>query len=102
MPTPAMVNNQAKATSIITLMPEQTIRDVNALHATLMSGLRDADHIRIGAAALVQVDTAVLQLLCAFMLEARQRGVEVIWDPPSEALVSAARLLGVSGILGLE
>lgn len=83
-------------------MPEQTIRDVNTLHAELLAGLNSAARVRLVTAELVHVDTAALQLLCAFMLEARQRGIEVEWDTPSEALLSAARLLGVCGVLVLE
>lgn len=83
-------------------MPEQTIRDVNTLHAEFLAGLNSAARVRLVTAELVHVDTAALQLLCAFMLEARQRGIEVEWDTPSEALLSAARLLGVCGVLALE
>lgn len=83
-------------------MPEQTIRDVNTLHAELLAGLNSAARVRLVTAELVHVDTAALQLLCAFMLEARQRGIEVEWGTPSEALLSAARLLGVCGVLALE
>lgn len=83
-------------------MPEQTIRDIDTLHAKLMAGLKGAVRVRLVTADLVHVDTAALQLLCAFALESRQRGVEVEWDTPSEALLSAAQLLGVSKLLALE
>jgi ABC-type transporter Mla MlaB component len=102
MPTPAKARSRKTTTSVIILMPEQTIRNVNALRAELLAGLNGAARVRLVTAELVHVDTATLQLLCAFMLEARQRGIEVEWDTPSEALSSSARLLGVNGVLALE
>lgn len=88
--------------TVITLMPEQTIRDIDTLHAELLAGLDAKAGVRLAAAELVQVDTATVQLLCAFMLESRQREVEVEWDTPSETLLLTARLLGVSEVLALE
>ncbi|MCO6440848.1 MAG: STAS domain-containing protein [Nitrococcus mobilis] len=102
MPTSAKTRSQDKGSAVITLLPEQTIRGVKLLHAVLCAVLNGAARVRLAAAEVACVDTATLQLLCAFMLEGRQRGVEVEWDTPSEALSSAARLLGVSEVLALE
>ncbi len=102
MPIPAKTGSQDKGSVVITLLPEQTIRGVKLLHAELCVALKGATRVRLAAAEVTHVDTATLQLLCAFILESRQRGVEVEWDTPSEALSSAARLLGVSEVLVLE
>lgn len=99
MPTSAKTRSQDKGVAVITLLPEQAIHGVRLLHAELCVVLNSAARGRLAAVELVYVDTATLQLLCAFMLESRQRGVEVEWDTPSEALSSAARLLGISGML---
>ena len=102
MPTRNQARGRATATSVVTLMPEQTIRDVTGLHTKLLDGLNGSARVRLVASDVVHIDTVTLQLLCAFVLESRQRGVEVEWETPSEALSIAARLLGISEVLALE
>ena len=102
MPTGNDVQNQETATSVVTLMPEQTIGEVAGLHTKLLDALHACARVRLVAADVVHIDTATLQMLCAFVLESRQRGIEVEWQTPSEALTTAARLLGLDEVLALE
>lgn len=102
MPTGNDVKSRGTASSVVTLMPEQTIGDVTGLHTKLLDGLNRCARVRLVAADVVHIDTATLQLLCAFVLEGRQRGVAVEWETPSEAFTMAARLLGLDEVLALE
>ena len=49
-----------------------------------------------------RVDTAALQILCAFFRDAEVNGLVVQWQHPSPALQNAARLLNVSTCLALS
>lgn len=88
---------------VIKLSEEQTIAGIKPLRDKLLSASNaGVSKVRIEAGEVEQIDAATLQLLCAFMLEGRQRNFEVEWGGPLEALLGAARLLGVSEVLRLN
>ncbi|TVQ70902.1 MAG: STAS domain-containing protein [Chromatiaceae bacterium] len=68
------------------------------LHALLRDSLQAEEGVELEAAGVCRMDTAGLQLLAAFLREAHTRGVPVRLVEPSEALISAAGRLGLSGI----
>jgi len=55
----------------------------------------------IDATHVERVDTAVLQMLCAFVRDAQASGIVVQWRQSSPALENAARLLNVRACLAL-
>lgn len=58
--------------------------------------------IEVDAHGLEHVDTAGMQLLYAFVRDARQDGKSVAWKDASSQFVEAARVLGMHAALGLE
>ena len=68
----------------------------------LQAALQARQSIVLDASHIERVDTAALQILCAFFREAQVKGLVVQWQQPSPALQSAARLLNVSRYLALS
>ena len=57
--------------------------------------------IQIDAREVARIDTAGLQLLVAFALEARRRGIPFQWRGASDAVRRAVRLANLSDVLEL-
>jgi ABC-type transporter Mla MlaB component len=76
-----------------------TVKDAAALKQTLCSVAQDSATVTIDVAALERIDTSAMQLLCAFVRDRAARNQQVAWNGTSDALVQAARLLGVSELL---
>jgi ABC-type transporter Mla MlaB component len=85
----------------VKLMANCTIRDCGALKADLGAVVTSAESVSIDVSALERIDTAALQLLCAFVRERKQRQLEVTWHGTSAALTEAVRLLGIATVLGI-
>jgi anti-anti-sigma regulatory factor len=83
--------------SEIQLPAHLTINKVQALQEILERFTEDSnkDRVVIHAAEVERVDTAGIQLLYAFVQEARRRGMALEWDQPSAKLAAAAELLGM-------
>jgi anti-anti-sigma regulatory factor len=73
-----------------------------SLRAQLLAALSRGGDLEIQAAAVRQIDTANLQLLCAAAHELRARGHTLVIAEPTPPLLAAARRLGLSAALGLE
>ncbi len=67
-----------------------------------LAQLLRAPAIALDGSMLQHIDTAGIQLLCALMRTAEQRGVEVTWSAASPALISHAQLLGVEHVIRLD
>lgn len=67
----------------------------------LKTALDTKHDIQFQAADIERADTAALQLLCAFFLDAQAEGLNVEWLQPSEALLGAAKQIGLSEQLSL-
>jgi ABC-type transporter Mla MlaB component len=76
-----------------------TIRDCGALKADLGAVLEAPAPVNIDVSALERIDTAAIQLLCAFVRARKERQLGVTWSGKSAALTEAARLLGVDTVL---
>lgn len=93
------------ATSANFQLPENlTISSVQALHEQLEALVDQSDHdkIHFKADAVSRADTAGIQLLLAFIQSVKERKIELIWDAPSEKLVSAVSVLGLDDAFGLH
>lgn len=90
--------------SEIQLPAQLTINKVQALQEILekIADDKNKDRVIIHAADVERVDTAGIQLLYAFVQEARRRGIVLEWDNPSAKLASAAELLGMLYALELK
>jgi anti-anti-sigma regulatory factor len=78
-----------------------TVRDSIALKSALLDLLMDQHPVTIDAHAVERIDTAALQVLCAFVRDRKAAGGEVIWAGCTENFSEAIRLLGLQQALGL-
>jgi ABC-type transporter Mla MlaB component len=58
--------------------------------------------VTLDVSAVERVDTATMQLLCAFVRDRIGRKQNITWRGESQALRDAVRLLGVGALLGFE
>ena len=90
-----------EAGGAVALASNCTVKDATALKQSLVA-LKDLPQpVVIDASAVERVDTATLQLLCAFVRDRMGRDREVSWHSPSSALREASGLLGVTELLCL-
>ena len=68
----------------------------------LQTAMQARQPVVLDATHIERIDTAALQILCAFFREAEVNGLVVQWQQPSPALQNAARLLNVSTCLALS
>lgn len=92
----------ADKTAVVRLSPALGIADVAALREQLASTVHDSGEVIIDASDVERLDTAVLQLLSAFMAERRSQDAKLAWHAPSEAFCTGAGLLGLESHLGLS
>jgi ABC-type transporter Mla MlaB component len=79
-----------------------TIRDCSTLKADLSAVLAEPASVSIDVSALERIDTAAIQLLCAFVRDRKGRQLGVTFSGKSAALTEAARLLGVDAVLDIH
>jgi|SRR5882724_13382466 len=90
MPTPADY----------TLSSHCTIQEGASLKSALLS-LEDSPRpVLIDVHAVERIDTAALQLLCAFVRDRRSRGRRTEWTGRATTFIEAVELLGLSQALG--
>jgi len=90
-----------KGTKMIVLSTINDISEVGKLHEKWQEHLSGPIMV-IEASAVEQMDTSVLQLLCALIKDTEENGVDVEWKDPSEKLKHAVKLLGLNGPLKLH
>lgn len=61
----------------------------------------NAQTLRLDMAAVVKIDTACLQALAVFVLSARERDIDIVWQATSVAFRAAAEDLGLDQFLGV-
>lgn len=67
----------------------------------LKSALGKGVGVVLDGSGIERIDAAALQLLTAFFRDAAARKVQAKWHAPSDSLIKAAGLLGLSRQLGL-
>ncbi len=87
--------------SVVAMASNCTVKDAAAMKESLCAVADAAGAVVIDAGAVERIDTAVLQLLIAFVRERLGNDREVIWRTPSAALLDSARLLGICDLLTL-
>lgn len=84
----------------VLVLPEQLhISEVESLKDRLLPRLADAGPIVVDGSAVERADGASLQLLCAFVRTAQERGIGIQWQGRSAGLTEAATTLGLHGQL---
>lgn len=87
---------------IVVLAANCSVKDAAALKTSLCAFSNHGDAVTLDVSAVERVDTATMQLLCAFVRDRSGRNQGVSWRGESQALQDAVRLLGVGALLGLE
>ena len=92
----------SKQTTIQTLTLEAVvvINNAKSLYQELNQLTRNSN-VNIDASAVEMIDTAVLQLLYAFVMQAQSSSHTVNWTNPSKEFVSRAKLLGLTRHMGI-
>lgn len=78
-----------------------TVKDAGNLKRELLQLLDEPRSVAIDARSVERIDTAVVQLLCAFVRDRADRNLGVTWTCPTQPLLDAVRLLGVGSMLAL-
>jgi ABC-type transporter Mla MlaB component len=94
-------STEAPPTTLVYCSPECNISVAQDLYDTLQAALGAQCPVVLDATHVERVDTAVLQMLCAFVRDAQASGIVVQWRQPSPALENAAQLLNVRTCLAL-
>lgn len=68
----------------------------------LREAIEAGSEVSIDASAVERVDTACLQVLCAFSRQAKINGIALDWRSVSPSFRASADLLGLAGPLGLN
>lgn len=86
---------------MLVLQADCTLAEADSLQAALTGLLEEPRTVTLDAGAVQRIDTAALQLLAAFVRDRRLAGRIVGWREAERTLEPAARLLGMSDMLGL-
>jgi ABC-type transporter Mla MlaB component len=87
--------------SVLALPSTCTVKDAAELKDLLCGQLESSDCVVLDVANVERIDTAALQLLCAFVRDRQARGGAVQWQGNSAAFQEASDLLAVRDLLGL-
>jgi len=87
---------QAATGHVITLEGDVGIANVNILHGELKEALQQSLKITIQANDLSHIDTTGVQVLYAFVREAKQSEIEVQWQNLPESFLKTVAVLGLS------
>lgn len=77
------------------------MKDAAALKQSLCEALAQDGPVQLDVSAVERVDTATMQLLCAFVRDRAEQQRETRWLGDSSAIREAARLLGITNLLSL-
>lgn len=94
---PAVV---AEAEPVIVLAANCSVKDAATLKTSLCAVAEEITAVTLDASAVERVDTATMQLLCAFVRDRSARNQSIVWRGKSQAMNDAVRLLGVHELLG--
>ena len=87
---------------VIVLAANCSVKDAAALKSSLCALANESAAVTLDTSAVERVDTATMQLLCAFVRDRTARNQSVVWRGVSQALNDAVRLLGVSALLNFD
>jgi ABC-type transporter Mla MlaB component len=97
-PAAAAVRQSAPTLALASIC---SVKDAAALKESLGRLAESGGAVCLEVGSVERVDTATLQLLCALSVDFKMSDRQLNWSGDSPALREAARLLGVSQLLGL-
>jgi anti-anti-sigma regulatory factor len=86
---------------LVSLPASCTLRETAELKATLLGCLDSEENVTLDVSAVQRIDTAAMQVLCAFVRDRRSRNLPFVWQGNVAVLGDASRLLGVADVLEL-
>ena len=98
---PAETGNK-KDETMLNLPDVFGIAQAEIMYQEIKELLSSEDEVKIDGSAVEMVDTAILQLLLAFIQKATLQNILVTWVKPSQAFLSRSDTLNLTGLLGLE
>ncbi|HEY5806325.1 MAG TPA: STAS domain-containing protein [Povalibacter sp.] len=98
-PVPVLSGQDAIPT--VCLASSCTVKDASSIKQSLSAFTAHSGQVVIDASGVERVDTAIIQLLYAFVRDRLASDREVQWRTPSVAFLDAARLLGVRDLLNV-
>jgi anti-anti-sigma regulatory factor len=88
-----------RSSGLVQLPTELGVDQADSLKQLLLKTVERDPLVTLDASEVQRIHTAALQLFCMFCRDRRAAGREVRWHRPSEALRSAAALLGATTLL---
>jgi len=86
---------------VIALGPSCTVRDCAEIKSELLDLLTHRQPVTIDVSSIERIDTAAMQVLCAFVRDRTAAGGQVHWTGQAPSFVAAVRLLGLKQALHL-
>ena len=96
-----VASSPAPEEPVVALFSNSTVKDAGALKGTLEQILEAPGSVTLDAKSVERIDTAIIQVLCAFVRDRAERNLAVAWRGTPQPLLDAARLLGVGALLAL-
>lgn len=90
-----------KSLAPIALEADLRLSQAQALRERLLKALAAGSPVTLDGGDVAQVDTAALQVLCAFGRDAASAGISVAWGRVSPALREGAAMLGLHQTMNL-
>ena len=72
------------------------------LHTQLREEVSTNSTVNFKTDNVSRIDASCLQVVASFMKYAKENDIKVIWDEPTDVLLEASKLLGLSKILELN
>lgn len=72
-----------------------TIAHSGEIYARLLAAMAEGQAVNIDISAIERIDTAALQLLYSFQLDAEAQGLVTIWSEASNVFCDAVDILGM-------
>lgn len=99
--TEKLSSQEPSSGGALSLPADLGIESAASLYQQLIEHVDDEAPVVLDAQDVARIHTAALQLFCMFCQDRRSAGRDTRWNHPSEALRSAAALLGVTTLLQL-
>lgn len=94
-------NRKSRQAAAIRLPAELGMDGMRELHAQLLASVDSSAAVTLEAGDVQRVHGAALQLFCSFFRDRGRAGRETRWNQPTDALRSAAALLGLTELIQL-
>lgn len=92
---------QRAQSDVLTLGVNCTVRDCSLLKSELLDLLAHREPVTIDVGGVERIDTAAMQVLCAFVRDRHAAGGAVRWAGHAPSFVAAVRLLGLQKVLSV-